>query len=294
MAAESTLAANRLEDSKSPDAVVRTMDQASGPSAFSCKELWAGNERAHRSFELAGHQADVITVPNGSSSGGDLSAIFSCADSLTRVVLADCVGHGYVASNLARHLHDLLHRFQDIRETASLLSALNNQLTLERQESGGDFRLTTIVTAVFDFATGGLNFADAANPRMLFRRAGKAQFSEIGRDLVNFPLGFEAGEHYLDRNIHLDAGDMILGFSDGATEVESPSGAELTAEGFAKFAAATLSKYNEPPSLHDFSEALLEGIHQYHGGIDLEDDITLFTLRRSPSGHGSTRGDSTA
>jgi len=30
---------------------------------FGCMELWAGNERAHRSLELAGLEADVIAVP---------------------------------------------------------------------------------------------------------------------------------------------------------------------------------------------------------------------------------------
>ena len=32
---------------------------------FGCMELWAGNERAHRSLELAGLEADVIAVPSG-------------------------------------------------------------------------------------------------------------------------------------------------------------------------------------------------------------------------------------
>ena len=85
-------------------------------------ELWAGNERAHRSLELAGLEADVIAVPSGADSGGDLSAIFSCSDNVARVVLADCVGHGYVASAVARHIHRLLHKFQDVRDSAGLIA----------------------------------------------------------------------------------------------------------------------------------------------------------------------------
>ena len=61
---------------------------------FGCMELWAGNERAHRSLELAGLEGDVIAVPSGAESGGDLAAVFSCSDNIARVVLADCVGHG--------------------------------------------------------------------------------------------------------------------------------------------------------------------------------------------------------
>ena len=32
---------------------------------FGCMELWAGNERAQRSLELAGLEADIIAVPSG-------------------------------------------------------------------------------------------------------------------------------------------------------------------------------------------------------------------------------------
>src|ERR1700758_4054398 len=78
---------------------------------FGCMELWAGNERAHRQLELAGLEADVIAVPSGAESGGDLSAVFSCSDNIARVVLADCVGHGFVASGVAHHVHHLLHKF---------------------------------------------------------------------------------------------------------------------------------------------------------------------------------------
>jgi len=49
---------------------------------FGCMELWAGNERAHRSLELAGLEADVIAVPSGGKRGGDLSAVFSCSDNI--------------------------------------------------------------------------------------------------------------------------------------------------------------------------------------------------------------------
>src|SRR3984885_3545593 len=195
---------------------------------FGCMELWAGNERAHRSLELAGLEADVIAVPSGADSGGDLSAIFSCSDNVARVVLADCVGHGYVASSVARHVHRLLHKFQDVRDTAGLLASLNNEFTLEAGNSDGPLRLTTVVTGTFDGATGEFNFAYAAHPRMLLWRASDEKFHPIGDGMENFPLGFITGEEYTEQSVKLDPGDMILAFSDGATEVQSPAGIQLS------------------------------------------------------------------
>ncbi len=247
---------------------------------FGCMELWAGNEKAHRSIEIAGLEADVIAVPSGSDSGGDLSAVFSCTDDVARVVLADCVGHGYSASGVAHHIHRLLHKFQDIRDTAGLLAALNDEFTLNAEDSDGPLRMTTVVTGTYDGRTGEFNFAYAAHPRMLLWRARDAVFHQIGDGMENLPLGYITGEQYTEQSIRLDPGDMILAFSDGATEVKSPSGDQLTANGFLDFAHATLDKLPQPVVLPHFSKSLLEGIHNYRGHHELDDDITLLTLRR--------------
>ena len=254
---------------------------ASVKRPFGCMELWAGNERAHRSLELAGLESDVIAVPSGADSGGDLSAVFSCSDDIARVVLADCVGHGYVASVVARHVHHLLHKFQDIRDTAGLLAALNDEFTVESQGEDGPLRLTTVVTGTFDGRTGEFNFAYAAHPRMLLWRARESKFHELGEGLENFPLGFVTGESYNEQSVRLHEGDMILAFSDGATEAQSPNGTQLSPKGFLELAGKTLSNLPRPLRLPDFSEALLEGVRS-HRGVEgeLEDDITLLTLRR--------------
>ena len=250
---------------------------------FGCMELWAGNERAHRSLELAGLESDVIAVPSGGDTGGDLSAVFSCSDNTARIVLADCVGHGYTAAAVARHVHHLLHKFQDIRDTAGLLAALNDAFTLSNQDSPGPLQLTTVVTGTFDGTSGEFNFAYAAHPRMLLWRERVGRFLELGEGLEGFPLGYITGENYNQQSIRLHPRDMILAFSDGATEVRSPTGEELTSTGFLELAEKTVRHLPQPLVLQDFSRALLEGVHLHRGKEgELEDDITLLTLRRAP------------
>lgn len=249
---------------------------------FGCMELWAGNEKAHRSLDLAGLQTDVIAVPSGSEKGGDLSAVFSCSDNIARVVLADCVGHGYKASSVARHVHHLLHKFQDIRDTAGLLAALNDAFTLSNESSSAPLRLTTVVTGTFDGASGEFNFAYAAHPRMLLWREREGNFLELGEGLEGLPLGYITGETYNQQSIRLHPGDMIVAFSDAATEVRSTDGEQLSHKGFLELATTTLHRLPRPLALPEFSEALLEGVHHYRGAQgDLDDDITFLTLRRS-------------
>jgi sigma-B regulation protein RsbU (phosphoserine phosphatase) len=180
---------------------------------------------------LAGLEANVVAVPSGGDEGGDLAAVFSCSDNVARVVLADCVGHGYVASAVARHVHHLLHKFHDIRDTSGLLAALNDEFTLGAGSDEG-LRLTTVVTGTYDGASGEFNFAYAAHPRMLVWRAREEKFCALGEGLENLPLGFITGEQYTEQSIRLNVGDMILAFSDGATEAQSPEGEQLGAKGF--------------------------------------------------------------
>src|SRR5271154_1797108 len=244
-----------------PDAFVCTTSAA---RPFGCMELWAGNERAHRTLELAGLEADVIAIPSGAERGGDLSAVFSCSDNIARVVLADCVGHGYVAAGVARHVHHLLHKFRDVPDTAGLLASLNDEFTLNSEGQDGPLRLTTVVTGTFDGKSGEFTFAYAAHPRMLLWRECDQRFHQLGDGLENFPLGFITGEKYLEQSVRLQPGDMILAFSDGATEVESPQGEQLSPEGFLALAQSIADQQpTRPLSLPGFSASLLQGIQNH-------------------------------
>jgi serine phosphatase RsbU (regulator of sigma subunit) len=250
---------------------------------FGCMELWAGNEKAHRSIELAGAglEGDVIALPAEGERGGDLSAVFSCSDNVARVVLADCVGHGYVASGVAHHVHHLLHKFQDIRDTAGLLAALNDEFTLNMENSEGPLRLTTVVTGTYDGSTGEFNFAYAAHPRMLLWDARHQKFCELGDGLENVPIGFITGEKYSEQSVRLNVGDVLLAFSDGVTEVKSPEGDQLTPNGFLKLAESIYPGLSQPVRLTELSEALLAGIQRHRGCAPFEDDVTLLALRRT-------------
>ncbi len=222
----------------------------------------------------------MIARPSGGREGGDLYALFSCgADIWARVVMADCVGHGFTASGVAAHVHGLVHRYRDIRDTAALLAALNDEFVLTEQEPDLPLRLTTVVTATFNRETGELNYAYAAHPRMLLWRAREAHWHTLGEGLEGLPIGFIAGEFYSQQSVRLEPVDMVMAFSDALTEVKSPDGTLLTAKGLQHLAGLTMWRLPHPVSLHDFSAGLLDAIHSYHGSEEFADDLTLLTLR---------------
>ncbi len=223
----------------------------------------------------------MIALPSDGREGGDLYALFSCgAARYARIVLADAVGHGFTASGVAMHVHKLLHKHSEVRDTASLLAALNDTFEAAGPMPGEPLRLATVVTANYDRDTGELNYAYAAHPRMLQWLAREGKWYPLGEGLEGLPLGVIAGEMYSQQSVRLEAGDMVMAFSDALTEVKSPEHGQLTGEGFLRLAGLIASRQPRPTSLHDLSETLLEAVRRYHGSDVFEDDLTLLTLRR--------------
>ncbi len=198
-----------------------------------------------------------------------------------RIVLADTVGHGSLASPIAAHIHEMLHKFEDVRDTAALLAALNEEFTLKGQTPGKPLRLATVVTATFDRATGEFNYAYAGHPRMLELRANANRWRTLGEGLDGLPLGVFADKPYSEQSVRFNFGDTALMFTDAVIEMTSPAGKPLTAGGFSELASNTLAQLRQPYSLAEFAEALLAAVVRYHGSGTFEDDLTLLMLRRS-------------
>lgn len=251
------------------------------PNPFGCVELWAGNDLVHQHVELVGLEGDVLSLPSGASEGGDLYALFSCGgQQAARVVLADCVGHGYEASRIAAHIHGLLHQHRDIRDNSRLLSVLNDEVSLSEKAPDAPLQLSTALTATFDRQTGEFNFAYAAHPKMLWWRSRSRRWVALGEGLEGLPIGAFAGSYYTQQSVRMEPDDMMLMFSDGATDVFSPDGEMLTAEGFLELVSTSLAKFSPEIPLRVHLKELVRELKAFHGTDELEDDLTLLLLRR--------------
>ena len=91
------------------------------------------------------------------------------------------------------------------------------------------------------------------------------------------PLGLMPGMSYEEKEMVLDNGEGVLFYSDGLVEAHNPEGEMF---GFPRLRALVAEK-GEEGSLGDLC---LEKLYSFVGeGWEQEDDITLLTLRRSPS-----------
>lgn len=265
----------------STEADQQPREQREGQERYAgCLELWAGHELARQTVQFAGLEASVTELPAGDREGGDLCALFSCGAGHARVVVADCIGHGFAASKVATHVHRMLHSFRELRTSSRLLEALNDEFTLHGQERDGPLRLTTLVTATYDSETGEFNFAYAAHPRMLLWRKSESRWFPIGEGLAGLPLGFIAGESYMEQSVRLHEGDIVLVFSDGVTDVFSIEDEQLGPEGFLQLAEETMAAMTQPVVLDDLVQALIEKMRLFHGSQEFDDDLTLLALRK--------------
>jgi serine phosphatase RsbU (regulator of sigma subunit) len=90
-------------------------------------------------------------------------------------------------------------------------------------------------------------------------------------------LGLMPKMSYEEKEIVLDAGDSVLFYSDGLVEAHDPRGEMF---GFPRL-GKLVAEHGQEGSLE---EALLGELYSFVGeGWEQEDDITLLTLRRSPS-----------
>jgi len=108
---------------------------------------------------------------------------------------------------------------------------------------------------------------------MLLWRAQEAKFWNWTR-FGEFSFGLHYRRAYNEQSVKLYTGDMILAFSDGATEVHSPDGKELTPKGFLEFAERTMGQLSRPLALPSFSEALLKGFRS------IEETLNSRTISR--------------
>jgi serine phosphatase RsbU (regulator of sigma subunit) len=132
----------------------------------------------------------------------------------------------------------------------------------------------TCFYAILEPWSGRLLYANAGHDLPYLRRRGGDAEELRARGM---PLGLMPKMSYEENEIVLEEGEAALFYSDGLVEAHDPKGAML---GFPRL-RALIAEYAEKGSLGDF---LMEELYSFVGeGWEQEDDITLLTLRRSPS-----------
>ncbi|HXV96927.1 MAG TPA: PP2C family protein-serine/threonine phosphatase, partial [Anaerolineae bacterium] len=205
---------------------------------------------------------------------GDFYDAFTLSDGQIGLVIADVVDKGVGAALFMALFRSLIRFFGEEHraEGASALDgvALTNQYISRNHSRSNMF--ATLFFGVLDPASGRLTYINGGhNPPFVLDAAGeiKARLRPTGP-----AVGMLPDMIFKTEQVMLEAGDLLLTFTDGVLDARNPAGQQFS------------EKNLLPPLLQPIASATalldqLDTILQAHiANADQFDDITLFAVRR--------------
>ena len=203
---------------------------------------------------------------------GDFYDYFPVGDKLA-FFIGDVSGTGMPAAlfmvavrTLCRHL---------VKDGGSLVQTLT-RLNADLADDNPSCMFVTLIHGLYEPATGNVRFTSAGHPGPLLRRA-DGSVEEIANPSGRL-LGYDTGDlHLHETQLRLNPGDTLVFVTDGLLEARSPLDKALFGpERFRDLVAGFLPKV----SLDDCARKAKTTIELYTGSKELQDDLTLFLLRR--------------
>jgi len=207
----------------------------------------------HPSLEVSGDVYDFITLS---------------PDQLG-LMIGDVAGKGIPAGLLMASFRASLRA--EIRNNYAISVILDrvNRLMWESSEPE-DF--VTAAYGVLDLTCGRLTYANAGHePLLLLRGNGEVQWLDRGGTM----LGAFPQVSYEESFVDLAPGDLLLFYTDGITDANSPEG-----EDFGRDRLVSVLRTREPEmSSHLLCRRLLEAVHDHCRRSSMEDDLTAIILQ---------------
>lgn len=160
------------------------MEKTRDSERMQCMEVWGGNVRVEKHFQMPGLDLWVSSQPEGYAAvGGDVYYLSSCASGrITRILLADVSGHGELVARTAAGLRDLMRQNINVISQRRFVAAMNRQFSTT--SSDGDF--ATAIVSSFFAPTKSLSLCNAGHPDPLIFRAAQRQWTTLG--LSDIPM----------------------------------------------------------------------------------------------------------
>jgi serine phosphatase RsbU (regulator of sigma subunit)/predicted ester cyclase len=207
--------------------------------------------------------------------GGDFYDFFELEDGRVGVVVGDATGKGVPAALVVTATYSMLRAVAQALGSLSpgeVLAQVNETLVARIPQN----MFVTCFYAILEPKSGHLLYANAGHTLPCRKRRNDDQAEELSAR--GMPLGLMSGMSYQEKATILVPGDVVLFCSDGLVEAHDPRGEMFGSPRLRGF----LSERSD--SGRGLSAALMEELESFTGeGWEQEDDITLLTLRRSPT-----------
>jgi len=215
--------------------------------------------------------------------GGDFFSVSALSDTEAVVFICDVAGHGVRSALVTAMIRALVEELKPLaHEPGEFMTKLNSDLCAILKHTGTPM-LTTAFYLVANAATGVMRYANAGHPKPLHIRRSAGQVEPLNNAAKKSQpvLGlFEKGI-YQTSEVTLARQDLVMLFTDGLYEVQSPSQDLYTQE----MLAAGVRKRLHLPAAQLFDE-LLQEVRGFAAEHEFADDVCLvgMELAAKPSG----------
>jgi sigma-B regulation protein RsbU (phosphoserine phosphatase) len=219
-------------------------------------------------FDIAAH------YQTSARAGGDYYDFFALPDGRWGIFIADVSGHGTPAAVLMAITHALAHAHPGSQTPPGVMLAHLNDRLCRSYTRGGTF--VTAFYAVLDPERRTLTYARAGhNPPRLVRR-GRAEPLDAAGAL---PMGILSDQAFDESTVQLNAGDLLVLYTDGVTEAAAPTRPDETRTlfGTERLDALLLQCGASRPSA--CVESIRQSVADFTGNAPLADDMTILAIR---------------
>ena len=200
--------------------------------------------------------------------GGDCYNFVPLADNRLALAVGDASGKGLAAALMISNVQSSLRTAALFAgdDIAAIFGVVNRQVHASSLAN----RYATLFYGVFDGAARTLRYVNAGhNPPLILRRDGSIHWLETS----GAPVGMFPDWTYREERVELQAGDLIVAYTDGVVETRNTLDEEWGVAGLEK--AAEESKGE---CAGDVVRAIFKSMDEFTGGRQ-SDDVTIAVLR---------------
>ncbi len=252
------------------------------------KQELVQNERIEREIQLARQIQETFlpdTLPQlnhwdldlrwetAREIGGDFYDIFKLDDKRVGLVIADVADKGLPAALYMTVTRTLIRASAaDNSSPANVLEEVNKLLVNDSSES----MFITAVYAILTLSNGKLIYANAGHNLPLLYRLKTGTVEQLPKG--GTALGILDDLKLTNHELEIHPGDALVLFTDGVTDLLSPTGDFFGNERL----QGVLQQYGSEP-VQDMLEYLDDAMIEFRRGVPPADDVTLLAIRREPA-----------
>ena len=200
--------------------------------------------------------------------GGDYYDFLTLEDGKLALVSADASGHGIASALLMAIANATLKLAVDTDPSPVSVARMMKKALVE---TGGPRAFLTLFYGLLDPQSGRLDYVCAGHPFPLLRRP-QGEIEKLGAG--SFPIGLRPDREFASSQTTVEAGDLLLLYTDGIPEAINEAGESY---GFERLERC-FAEGGTPRQIHD---RILSELAEFEGEEKLRDDRSLVIIARS-------------